>query len=126
MLNTEIEYYQESVRRWLEAAGHYTCALDGNVFVLAGTIARYAKALNETSELTTVSVTGPNGAMQQHPAFKMQRECEESILKQLKELGLTAAGTKTKVERDPAVDLINEVFGTDRRQKVKRIVKPDE
>lgn len=122
MIKTDTSYYQSEIRRWLEAAAHYTAALEGNVFVLAGTFSRYAKALNETEALENVSVTGPNGAMQQHPAFKMQRECEESILKQLKELGLTATGTRGKVERDPAVELIEEVTGRTRRRK---IIKPD-
>ncbi len=121
MLKTEIEYYKEQIRGWLRAAGHYTSALEGNIFVLAGTMARYAKALNETAEMDFVSFKSPNGALQQHPAYKMQRECEESILKQLKELRLTSEGTRSTVERDPAVELIQDVFGSRRP----RIVKPD-
>lgn len=123
MLETGIKYYERKVRQWLTAAGHYSEALDGNVFVLAGTLSRYAKALNETEEMVKVSVSS-KGALQQHPAYKMQRDCEESILKQLKELRLTAEGTRDKVRADPLVDLMAEVHGKGGAKP--KIVKPDE
>ena len=123
-MESDIAYYQQRIKECLEASGRYTRALDLNILVLASSLRRLSIAINETEALAaeTVSVKSPNGALQQHPAFKAQREAEETILRQLKELGLTADGTRQNVERDPTADLLAEVIGSKRT----KIVKPDD
>lgn len=129
-MKTDIDHFQARITACLEAAGRYTSALDLNILVLASSFRRLAIAINETEGLkeSKISFATPNGALQQHPAFKAQREAEETILKQLKELNLTADGTTSNVERDPAVELMKEVIGQpgQNRARRQRIIKPDD
>lgn len=104
-----LEKCVENIKERLRLAGRYTSALDTNITVAAGTLYRYTRALDEVKGLKSLTVTTPNGALQQHPALKCMEGAEKSILNQLKELGLTAEGTRNTVEGDPLSELVQKV-----------------
>lgn len=117
------EEWEEVIWDCLDAAGRRSRALTLNVKVLAVALWRLSVSVRETSRLDAVSLTGPNGAMQQHPAFKLQTDTEASILRQLKEMGLTAEGTAERLEEnDRLLDLLRTVGGA---PATKKKVKPD-
>ena len=44
-----------------------------------------------------------------HPAFKVQRDAQDSVTRQMKALGLTAADLSGVMDDDPLVDLTTKV-----------------
>ncbi len=113
-MQESIEYYENKVRKCLEHAGRYTPALDLNIFLLAGALQSVALAYSEISTLTATTETVETSrgkAIRTLPVFKIAREAEENCRKQMKELGLTAEGTRTTSETTPMAELLAAVAG---------------
>lgn len=101
-----VKQLQKSIENCVREAGTYSPALALNYYMLAAALYRYQLCLSEVEQAAEVTVTATNGAMQQHPAAKMMIDTETSILRQLKELGLNAEGTRGNTEGDPITALI--------------------
>lgn len=125
-METNIEHYADRVRQCLKAAGKYSEALELNIFVLAGSLQSLALALAEIATLEKVTLeekTARGSLTHVHPAFRIRMEAEESCRKQMKDLGLTAIGVRTIVDKDPMVEMLGDLKGA--ISKSKRIIKPE-
>lgn len=109
-----IEAFEKTIRGCLEHAGRYTPALDLNIYALAVTLRTHAMILRQVEGLsaTVLTVRTARGEIvRAHPLMAQLREAEASFLKQLKELGLTAEGTRGRSEADPLGGLLSEIRG---------------
>ena len=122
--------FEKDVVRALRKAGRYSKSLDIQVVALAGALRTLALANHEIDNLesTTVKVKTRygNDSLAPHPAFKIQKDAQESVTKQMKALGLTAEELSGQDENDPLIDLTKEVRGAGRRRKPDLIIRPDE
>jgi hypothetical protein len=74
-------------------------------------------------DVTTVLETTRYGEkMAPHPAFKVQRDAQDSVTRQMKALGLTAADLSGEMDDDPLVDLTTKVKNA---SKNPLIIKPN-
>lgn len=123
-MDNTVEYWENEIKNVLLATGRSPSALAINIRVLAVSLRRLMLSVEETAEFDAVSVTGVNGALQQHPAFKVQTDTENSILRQLKELSLTADGTTDRSDdADRFTELISRITNSG---KTKKRIKPKE
>lgn len=105
-MKDEVRKYFDRLVVCLKLCGRYTEALDVTLEVLAAALYRHDQAVSDTIGLDQLTVPCPNGGLQLHPAYKVQIDTEEKILKYLKELGLTAEGTRERTERDNVSDML--------------------
>lgn len=113
----KVEDYMTEVRRALKNAHRYNRALEPQVASLAGALRTLALANAEidTLEVTTVMERTRYGEKHApHPAFKVQRDAQDSVTRQLKALGLTVADLAGQDDNDPLVDLTEKVYNATR------------
>ena len=104
--------YQKIVKNALKACGNYSKSLDIQIISLASALRTLGLANDEidTLDVTTILETTRYGKkMAPHPAFKVQRDAQDSVTRQMKALGLTAADLSGVMDDDPLVDLTTKV-----------------
>ena len=104
--------YQKIVKNALKACGNYSKSLDIQIISLASALRTLGLANDEidTLDVTTILETTRYGKkMAPHPAFKVQRDSQDSVTRQMKALGLTAADISGDSDDDPLVDLTTKV-----------------
>ena len=118
--------YRKQIVKALKAAGTYSKGLDMQVQALATALRTLDLANDQIDGLTEVTVleeTRYGSKLAPHPAFKVQRDAQDSITRQLKILGLTAELLAGTDETDPLVELTKKVAKAGRKKPV--VVKPD-
>lgn len=119
----DIGYYEKKIKSALRAAGTYNKGLDMQVTALASalrTIDMCTDQINGLDEVTVLEVTRYGSKMAPHPVFKIQRDAQESVTKQMKLLGLTSALLSAGDDNDPLVDLTKAV----RKAARSAVIKP--
>ena len=104
--------YQRMVKKALKSCGNYSKSLDIQILSLASALRTLGLANDEIDNLdvTTILETTRYGEkMAPHPAFKVQRDAQDSVTRQMKALGLTAADLSGEMDDDPLVDLTTKV-----------------
>lgn len=104
--------YQKIVKNALQSCGNYSKSLDIQIISLASALRTLGLANDEidTLDVTTILETTRYGKkMAPHPAFKVQRDAQDSVTRQMKALGLTAADISGDSDDDPLVDLTTKV-----------------
>ena len=104
--------YQKIVKNALTSCGNYSKSLDIQIISLASALRTLGLANDEidTLDVTTILETTRYGKkMAPHPAFKVQRDAQDSVTRQMKALGLTAADISGDSDDDPLVDLTTKV-----------------
>ena len=104
--------YEKMVKNALKTCGNYSKSLDIQIISLASALRTLSLANDEidTLDVTTVIESTRYGEkMAPHPAFKVQRDAQDSVTRQMKALGLTAADLSGEMEDDPLVDLTTKV-----------------
>lgn len=104
--------YQIIVKNALKSCGNYSKSLDIQIISLASALRTLGLANDEidTLDVTTILETTRYGKkMAPHPAFKVQRDAQDSVTRQMKALGLTAADISGDSDDDPLVDLTTKV-----------------
>jgi hypothetical protein len=104
--------YQKIVINALKSCGNYSKSLDIQIISLASALRTLGLANDEidTLDVTTILETTRYGKkMAPHPAFKVQRDAQDSVTRQMKALGLTAADISGDSDDDPLVDLTTKV-----------------
>ncbi len=123
----KIAEYQKEIEKALKASGSYSRGLDSQVVSLAGALRTLALANDEIDNLesTTVSVTSRygNSTVAAHPVFKIQKDAQESVTRQMKALGLTTADLAGSDDNDPLIELTKKVKSSSRRKP--KIIKPE-
>ena len=104
--------YQKIVKSALKSCGNYSKSLDIQILSLASALRTLVLANDDIDDLdvTTVLETTRYGEkIAPHPAFKVQRDAQDSVTRQMKALGLTAADLSGVMDDDPLVDLTTKV-----------------
>ena len=73
------------------------------------------------SETTVLEETRYGSKLAPHPVFKIAKEAQELITRQMKALGLTAEDLAGEVEDDPLADLTKKLT---KKRKQAKIIKP--
>lgn len=105
-----VETFEKTIKKCLEHAGRYTPALDLNIYALAATLRTHALIMKQVQALKSTVVemhTARGSVVRAHPLVAQLRDAEASMLRQLKELGLTAEGTRGRTEGDPLAGMLD-------------------
>lgn len=118
----KVNEYKKDIEKALRAAGKYSRSLDAQILSLAGAL-RTLDIANaeidglETTTISTVSRYG-NKTLAPHPVFKIQKDAQDSVTRQMKALGLTAEELAGTDEDDPLIDLTKKVRNAGRKKPV--------
>ena len=107
-MEKSINDHKKEIIKQLKANGTYSRALDIQIVSLASAMSILDMANQQIDFLTetTVWVTTRYGEkLAPHPVFKIAKEAQELITRQMKALGLTVEDLAGGVEDDPLVDL---------------------
>lgn|SRR5574344_2359955 len=121
MAKTVTEYKSE-ITKALKTASKYSKGLDMQILSLASAMRNLEMANQEIDELTVTTVwekTRYGEKIAPHPVFKIAKESQELITRQMKVLGLTAEDLAGAVEDDPLVNLTKKL---NRKRGAKTII----
>ena len=118
----KVNEYRKDIEKALKAAGKYSRSLGAQILSLAGALRTLDLANDEIDGLESTTITATsrygNETLAPHPVFKIQKDAQDSVTRQMKALGLT--GTD---EDDPMIELTKKVKNAGRRKP--NIVKRD-
>ena len=121
------EYIIE-VRKALKNAGKYNKSLELQIFSLAGSLRALDLAIGDIDDLESTSYDTTNRygseSKDPHPAFRILKESQDAVTRQMKALGLTAADLDGGDDNDPLIELTKKVRSSGQRKQV--VIKPDE
>lgn len=118
--------YRKQIIKALKAAGTYSKGVEMQVQALATALRTLDLANNQIDGLTEVTVTEETRygwKLAPHPAFKVQKDAQDSITRQMKILGLTTELLAGTDETDPLVELTKKVVKSGKKKPV--VIKPD-
>lgn len=126
-MGKKVSEYKTDIVKALKAAGKYSKSLDIQIVSLAGALCTLNKANEEIDSLesVTIAVTSRYGneTLAPHPVFKIQKDAQDSVTRQMKALGLTAEELTGTDDDDPLIDLTKKVKNAGRKKPT--IVKRD-
>ena len=119
--------YAKDIERALKRVGRYNKGLSFQIEALASAMRTLDLGIQEmdTLEATTIPVITRYGneSIAPHPVFKILKDAQESITKQMKALGLTTEDLSGTDDNDPLVDLTKQVRSAARSKPT--IHRPD-
>ena len=125
MAKKVIEYKADIIKA-LKAAQRYSKGLDMQILSLAGALRTLDMANDEIDNLDTVLVVETsrygNETLSPHPVFKIQKDAQDSVTRQMKALGLTVEELTGQDDNDPLIDMTKKVRAATRKKPT--IVKP--
>lgn len=116
-----IEEYRKEITRQMKALKIYSRGLDMQISSLASAMRNLELANREIDSLETTTVyetTRYGQKMAPHPAFKIAKDAQDMITRQMKALGLTAEELTGTDEDDPLIDLTNKVKNSGRKKPI--------
>mgnify|MGYP000277727348 CR=1 FL=1 len=120
-----IESYKRYIIRILKANNRYSKGLDIQVISLASAMRNLEMAneqIDGLKETTVLEKTRYGEKLAPHPVFKIAKEAQELITRQMKVLSLTAEDLSGEVEDDPLADLTEKLIDS---RKESKIIKPE-
>lgn len=120
-----VENYKKEIIKVLKAHKLYSKGLDMQVISLASAMRNLEMANDQINGLTETTVwekTRYGEKLAPHPVFKIAKEAQELVTRQMKALGLTAEDLTGDVEDDPLTDLTKKLA---KKRKQPQIIKPD-
>lgn len=121
-----IESYKKEIIKVLKTNKRYSKGLDIQILSLASAMRNLEMANTQIDGLTETTVwekTRYGQKLAPHPVFKIAKEAQELITRQMKVLGLTAEDLSGEIEEDPLENLTKKLAVTRKRAK---IIKPGE
>lgn len=119
-MGKKVSDYKTEIVKALKAAGKYSKSLDIQVISLAGAMCTLDKANDEIDGLETVTIKVKsrygNDTLAPHPVFKIQKDAQDSVTRQMKALGLTAEELTGTDDDDPLIDLTKKVKNAGRKK----------
>lgn len=116
--------YKTEIIKALKAHRLYSKGLDMQVLSLASAMRNLEMANEQIDGLTETTVwekTRYGEKLAPHPVFKIAKEAQELITRQMKSLGLTAEDLAGEVEDDPLAELTKKLT---KKRKQPKIIKP--
>lgn len=120
-----VKEYVKEITKTLKANGVYSRGLDMQILSLASAMRNLEMSNDQIDSLTETTVwetTRYGEKLAQHPVFKVAKEAQEQITRQMKVLGLTVEALSGGVEDDPLVDLTKKLT---KKRKQPTIIKPE-
>lgn len=121
-----IEDYIKDIRKALKSNNAYTSALDMQIRSLASAMRNLDMANAQIDGLTETTVwekTRYGEKLAPHPVFKIAKEAQELITRQMKVLKLTAEDLTGAVDDDPLVDMTKKLA---KARKSPKIIKTND
>lgn len=121
-----VEDYRKQIVKALKTAGTYSKGVDMQVQALATALRTLDMANRDIDGLTETTVmeeTRYGWKRAPHPVFKIQKDAQDSITRQMKILGLTTELLAGTDETDPLVDLTKKVARAGKKKPV--VLKPE-
>lgn len=118
-----VEFYKKEIVRQLRANNTYSRALDMQVMSLASAMRNLDMANEQIDQLTETTVwetTRYGEKLAPHPVFKIAKEAQELITRQMKALGLTVEDLAGGSDDDPLADLTKKL---NKKRKAPIIIK---
>ena len=103
-----VKEYVKDITKTLKQNGTYSRGLDMQITSLASAMRNLDMANEQIDGLTETTVyetTRYGEKLAPHPVFKIAKEAQELITRQMKALGLTAVDLSGGVDDDPLADL---------------------
>ena len=125
MAKTVNEYVKE-ITKTLKANKTYSRGLDMQILSLASAMRNLEMANNQIDGLTETTVwetTRYGEKLAPHPVFKIAKEAQELVTRQMKALGLTVDELAGTTEDDPLADLTKKLT---KKRKQPTIIKPEQ
>ena len=114
-----LEKIKRDVRKALKDSNKYSKSLEMQILSLSTAIRTLKLSTMEIGTLQSVTVlekTRYGEKLAPHPAFKIQKDAQDSVTRQMKALGLNSELLAGAIEDDPLVELTKEVLEAGRRQ----------
>lgn len=115
----KVNEYKADITKALKAAGKYSKGLDTQILSLASALRTLDMAnddIDELEETTVLEETRYGHKLAPHPVFKIQKDAQDSVTRQMKALGLTAEELTGGDEDDPLIDLTKKVKNAGRKK----------
>lgn len=112
MARTTKQWYAR-ITKALKKSGTYNTSLEMQIQSLAGAMRTLELATDEIDSLDTTVVwetTRYGRKMMPHPVFKIQRDAQASVTRQMKQLQLTTEELTTDQSSDPLIDLTQKLI----------------
>lgn len=116
----QVNDYKKDIEKALKAAGKYSKSLGAQILSLAGALRTLDLANDEIDRLETTTIPSisryGNETLVPHPVFKIQKDAQDSVTRQMKALGLTAEELTGTDEDDPLIELTKKVKNAGRKK----------
>ena len=125
MAKTVNEYVKE-ITKTLKANKTYSRGLNMQILSLASAMRNLEMANNQIDGLTETTVwetTRYGEKLAPHPVFKIAKEAQELVTRQMKALGLTVDDLAGNTEDDPLADLTKKLT---KKRKQPTIINPEQ
>ena len=125
MAKTVNEYVKE-ITKTLKANKTYSRGLDMQILSLASAMRNLEMANSQIDGLTETTVwetTRYGEKLAPHPVFKIAKEAQELVTRQMKALGLTVDELAGNTEDDPLADLTKKLT---KKRKQPTIINPEQ
>ena len=121
-----VEEYRKEIVRKMKVHKTYTQALDMQIYSLASAMRNLDLANEQIDGLTEVTVwetTRYGEKLAPHPAFKIAKDAQDMVTRQMKALNLTVEDLSGEADADPLTDLTKKLT---KKRKAPTIIKPVE
>ena len=125
-MSKSVEEYRKDIVRKMKAHKTYTQALDMQIYSLASAMRNLDLANEQIDGLTEVTVwetTRYGEKLAPHPAFKIAKDAQDMVTRQMKALNLTVEDLSGEADEDPLTDLTKKLT---KKRKAPTIIKPVE
>lgn len=125
-MTKSVSDYKKSIEKVLKEHKSYSKALDMQITSLASAMRNLEMAndqIDGLSETTVWEETRYGQKLAPHPVFKIAKEAQELITRQMKVLGLTVEDLGGETDDDPLVNMTKKII---KGRKNPTIIKPKE
>lgn len=119
-----VKEYVKDITKTLKQNGTYSKGLDMQILSLASAMRNLEMANEQIDGLTETTVwekTRYGEKLAPHPVFKIAKEAQELVTRQMKALGLTVEDLAGGTDDDPLADLTKKLT---KKRKAPTIIKP--
>lgn len=123
-MTKSVEEYQKDIVRVMKAHHTYAKALDMQIKSLASAMRNLDLANEQIDGLTEVTVwetTRYGEKLAPHPVFKIAKEAQDMITRQMKALNLTVEDLAGEADDDPLTDMTKKLI---KKRQAPKIIKP--
>lgn len=121
-----VEEYRKEIVRKMKVHKTYTQALDMQIYSLASAMRNLDLAneqIDDLDEVTVWETTRYGQKIAPHPAFKIAKDAQDMVTRQMKALNLTVEDLSGEADEDPLSELTKKLT---KKRKAPTIIRPKE